>query len=578
MKYKNRTHAKRKYKQALLATVATMSLGVSALGGTTSAFAAGEDNISVISSHTINNIGTQTSKEEKQKSFVKEFIINYDKKTGKKIVANSMSDILKAAKSAKGVDLNNFFRSMVMTSTDFMPYGMFVSPLIGLIWTENKEDELKTLKEELEKYVIDEIDNEQLNYLQGEFKSLNRDLTTLENAVNEKDSQHADNKTKNQLGSWAAGIEQAFGRILMHTSDAKHKVTNLPLYTKVAMAHITFLQSIQQNADKMNITKDSLRQLYTKEGLNTLINSYVEHISQTYDSAKDQYIEKINKVPSFNINLDNTKNQQTDLENRLDTANEKLNNREAVLRTNPYIIWEKDAEYQKYKTEKNQLNDAISAYKSLAKLYEGSIGDPTIQDWAKGRWVLQKSGKWHYVDKNDNFITGWVFYQGKKYYLAAGGDMVTGKIDIDGKTYFFKPDTGEMITGWAQDGDKYYYVSPVNGFKNWAGVVFNKGDLVTGWIQPPEGNTYYLSPADGSTNDDGVVFNKGERMTGWVQVKSDGTMQKDYGAWYYLDNKEGNRNFKGITGRMLHDEKATVKNKDGTFKEHSFNQNGTLNW
>ncbi|MBW3491123.1 hypothetical protein [Bacillus sp. FDAARGOS_1420] len=39
MKYKDRKHAKRKYKQALLATVATMSLGVSALGGTTSAFA-----------------------------------------------------------------------------------------------------------------------------------------------------------------------------------------------------------------------------------------------------------------------------------------------------------------------------------------------------------------------------------------------------------------------------------------------------------------------------------------------------------------------------------------------------------
>ncbi|MGX5632640.1 hypothetical protein [Bacillus thuringiensis] len=39
MKYKDRTHAKRKYKQAILATVATMSLGVSALGGSTSAFA-----------------------------------------------------------------------------------------------------------------------------------------------------------------------------------------------------------------------------------------------------------------------------------------------------------------------------------------------------------------------------------------------------------------------------------------------------------------------------------------------------------------------------------------------------------
>lgn len=39
MKYKDRKDAKSKYKQALLATVATMSLGVSVSGGTTSAFA-----------------------------------------------------------------------------------------------------------------------------------------------------------------------------------------------------------------------------------------------------------------------------------------------------------------------------------------------------------------------------------------------------------------------------------------------------------------------------------------------------------------------------------------------------------
>ncbi|MGX5634119.1 hypothetical protein [Bacillus thuringiensis] len=39
MKYKDRKDAKRKYKQALLATVATMTLGVSTLGSTASAFA-----------------------------------------------------------------------------------------------------------------------------------------------------------------------------------------------------------------------------------------------------------------------------------------------------------------------------------------------------------------------------------------------------------------------------------------------------------------------------------------------------------------------------------------------------------
>ncbi|PGS77199.1 hypothetical protein COC69_20735, partial [Bacillus cereus] len=40
MKYKDRIRAKRNYKQAVLAVATTVTLGVSALGGTVSAFAA----------------------------------------------------------------------------------------------------------------------------------------------------------------------------------------------------------------------------------------------------------------------------------------------------------------------------------------------------------------------------------------------------------------------------------------------------------------------------------------------------------------------------------------------------------
>ncbi|MED2777767.1 insecticidal delta-endotoxin Cry8Ea1 family protein, partial [Bacillus thuringiensis] len=470
MKYKDRKDAKRKYKQALLATVATMTLGVSTLGSTSSAFAAEEDNISVISSHVGTSVGTQTSKEEKEISFVKDYVIKYNSKTTHKIVANSMADILRAAGSESGLsslDLNNFFRSMVLTGTDYMPFGMYVSPLIGLIWGENKADPLDKLKKQLEKYVITEIDNEQLNYLQGEFKALTTDLKTLENAVNEKDSQHADDKTKNQLGSWAVGIEQAFGRILEHTSDAKHKVTNLPLYTKVAIAHVQFLQSVQQHADKMNITQDSLRQLYTKQGLNTLINSYVAHIHEIYDNTKDQYMEKINQVKSFTFNPDDADNQIKDLKNRLANVTDQKNRRLDMYNKKGQTVPARDEVYKEYISEIAALTDAIPAYEFLSKLYLGSVGEPTIQDWAQGKWVQQGNGKWHYVDKDGKFVTGWVFYQGKKYFLAAGGDMVTGKIDIDGKTYFFKPETGEMATGWAQDGDKWYYFSPTDDNKNW---------------------------------------------------------------------------------------------------------------
>ncbi len=43
MKYKDRTHAKRKYKQTILIGVTTMTLGVSTLGSTAFAFADEKD-------------------------------------------------------------------------------------------------------------------------------------------------------------------------------------------------------------------------------------------------------------------------------------------------------------------------------------------------------------------------------------------------------------------------------------------------------------------------------------------------------------------------------------------------------
>ncbi|HDR7454438.1 hypothetical protein [Bacillus cereus] len=55
------------------------------------------------------------------------------------------------------------------------------------------------------------------------------------------------------------------------------------------------------------------------------------------------------------------------------------------------------------------------------------------------------------------------------------------------------------------------------------------------------------------------------------------TWDGEHGAWYYLDNKEANKDFKGPKGRMLHDEKARIKNKEDEFIKHSFNENVTFN-
>ncbi|HDR6245753.1 TPA: hypothetical protein QCU24_003515 [Bacillus cereus] len=579
MKYKDRKSAKRKYKQALLATVATMTLGVSALGGTAHAFAAEEDNISVISSRTINNIGTQTSKEEKDTSFVKKVLFEYDNKTGKKFAATTMKELITIAKS-DNADLNNFFRAVVIAGTDFMPYGMFVSPLISLLWPENKADDLGKLKQELQKYVVDQIDDEQLKYLNGEFRSLAKDLITLANAVNEPNSEHADDKTKNQLGSWAVGIEQAFGRILEHTSDAGHKETNLPLYTKVAIAHIQFLKSIQTHSAKMNITNESLQQLYTKQGVNTLVNSYVEHIMQTYDHSKDQYIEKISNVPSFKLKLDDEKNQVKDLENRRNEAKNEVSNLEKAMLL-PGRSAARNAELKEAKDKLQVLTNAVQSYNSLSKLYKLTLGDPTIQDLATGTWV-QKSGKWHFIDKHKKDVTGWILHGNTKYYLSptngtknsAGetfkqGEMITGKIEIDNETYYFKPETGEMAIGLTTIGNTKYYFSPVYNMKNHDSKTFNKGQMMTGWVQfknidEKTKDYYYFSPNDDTTNDyqKGKTFKKGEMWTGWLQ---------DHNKWYYMN--KGERSGRDI-GIMLHDENIDLDNGKGVKKWYKFNYEG----
>lgn len=88
MKYKNRKDAKRKYKQAFLATVATMTLGVSTFGNNTSAFAAEEDNISVISPHTLNDVGIQVEKIIPDKTLRENFLKTFATKDTTKVGIN----------------------------------------------------------------------------------------------------------------------------------------------------------------------------------------------------------------------------------------------------------------------------------------------------------------------------------------------------------------------------------------------------------------------------------------------------------------------------------------------------------
>ncbi|XKK34454.1 hypothetical protein HFP66_01735 [Bacillus sp. A17A.1] len=150
-------------------------------------------------------------------------------------------------------------------------------------------------------------------------------------------------------------------------------------------------------------------------------------------------------------------------------------------------------------------------------------------------------------------------------------DGKTYQFDLDGKC--LNPDGGKP-TGWAHLNNGYFYFSPTDGTGNDDGKTFNKGEIMTGWVKLND-DYFYFSPADGIKNDDDKIFNKGARMTGWVQV------HESHDSWFYLDNKEGNKNFQQVTGRMLIGDNNgnwfELKNKEDKYVKHTFNSNGTLN-
>ncbi|HDR7455435.1 TPA: hypothetical protein QCX53_005621 [Bacillus cereus] len=231
----------------------------------------------------------------------------------------------------------------------------------------------------------------------------------------------------------------------------------------------------------------------------------------------------------------------------------------------------------------------------------------------KSEWTLDQNGRTFYYDLKGQMQTGWkeisssfetrygeivrsyhmykypLYMPNKLYYFSPQktdkfekGEMYRDtKQIIDGKEYqldidgiCLNPDGGP-ITGWYRQGDAWYYLSPTDDTKNWNGITFKKGEIMTGWLQPPAGDTYYLSPANGTKNNDGKVFDKGQMMTGWVQVNNNSGMVDGTGAWYYFDNPD-NKRYKGILGRMLHDETASLKSSKGEYYDQYFNKNGTM--
>ncbi|MGH0803509.1 insecticidal delta-endotoxin Cry8Ea1 family protein [Bacillus cereus] len=435
------------------------------------------------------------------KGFLKDLGEELKQKT--QITSEDLAKIMRDA-SRDSAKLNDLIRQASIAAVGKIPsVGMAISPIISYLWPEQAgvDSKLNALEARITAKIGQAVGEQHTRDIQSKIKDLKHAMEKLEDSLNT--GTFYDGSVKDIHGvlrNQAKDVNDKFISLMHFTQQEHNEIVDLPIYTKVAAAHILFLKYLKTHGTDPKLFRydksSTLNAEFKTDNIESIIATYAKHIEDTFKKGDNKLAtilktraEKIAKkrnliVPGIPTNI-GTESQIHTLENEIKGIDDL------------------------------KVEEKRALYRDLT-VNEGS-------------------------------------------FEAISGKKLT-------YTNF----------GWIIDGGKWYYLSPYKDFINYDGKTFDKGELVTGWLKPyEEKNYYYLSPADGTKNDDGKVFNKGEMTTGWMQVGKKSTWDGKHGAWYYLDNKEGNKDFKGTTGRMLHDETARVKNKQGDFKKHYFNENGT---
>ena len=150
----------------------------------------------------------------------------------------------------------------------------------------------------------------------------------------------------------------------------------------------------------------------------------------------------------------------------------------------------------------------------------GSSSGSTETDEPEIEWTRDDNGN-VYLHIDDELITGWYENDDGWYWFDKENGVMSadGWEKIDGVWYLFGKD-GVMLTGWQKVDGKWYYLKP------WGG-------MATGW-QMIDGVWYYLR-SDGSMAANAWVQTNGQ----WYYLTGSGEMATNKwvewkGNWYFL--------------------------------------------
>ncbi|WP_144489652.1 insecticidal delta-endotoxin Cry8Ea1 family protein [Bacillus thuringiensis] len=543
MKYKDRKHAKRKYKQALLATVTTMTLGVSTLGSTASAFTEEKDKSATQQQNTGQQKNAGTYYEDKKLNPLAQFD-TWTQDLGKATGAANYKTTLGMAekllptiyKDLNSGNLNNTARSFVMLSTATIPYaGAFISPILGLIWPENGpniKQMLEDMKKELCNIMDIKIEDYDLSTLGSSNRGMMKNIQELENSLNgtipplNKISEYVNEdvinaaRVVNIQSDFNTLIEQA-KKVNPNDQGTDFQLAELPLFTIMASAHLEFMQLVKQAAKspKLNLTDAATANII--QNLPKDREDYKKHIEETYKRGENKINKKIltetNKINNIVMHARDTGMGASGIS--YDSTSGEINDKTKVEK----VIKDLQGQLDELNNNKPHGN---SSYQ-----YELNKWDVKVRNIEEKLDHLKQS-----LSEYNKLLD-----QKKAYYNRTQGSEAF-KIALTGKS----ANPNDVLQGgtWEQKGDKWFYIDA-------------NGVTKTGWLKD-KGAWYYLSPDNNTENSAKEKFTTGEMMKKWVEIKDTKTDDKH---WYYFNPKNGS---------MIQDIKAVLI--DG--KKYDFDSNG----
>ena len=493
MKYKDRKHAKRKYKQALLATVATMTLGLSVVGGTTPVFA---DKYADMGKAVTSIAGKIT-----------------DTKAQKKMATLTGGGVQTIYKGLETGKLDEIPRDALLAVTAAVPYGgAIISLILGAVIpteTSSLADKLKIVEENAKKHTINLL-SQHLITLQNKLEQFQENVNPGGNAGTYYSTSPSD-----AHGLDARTINEDFLSLINECQTEGLEKELLPVYTAATSAHLLFLEFLEKNKDhnpNLSIDPKLYKETFVDDKrMKDLRKTYITYMKKTYDL----HIEELKEIlQGTSVEYDKNPN----------TVFEKLEEREQQLRA----IVNAAPTNQTKRGELDTLTKARTSYQKALAYDTKTIYNAAFAQIANWHWVKDINDNWYYYDDDNNQKTGWVKddYSGSWYYFNPEPNKQNSKNESFTK--------GQMMTGWVQDGERWFYLSPDNGTKNSNNQSFAKGAAMTGWVQDGE-RWFYLSPDNGTQNSAKESFVEGQMMTGWIDPDSN---QK----WFYLSPDNGTQN------------------------------------